>query len=653
MSQFSFVAGERIRMHNALYHVRRKLDDGKCQLEKDTNGEYLVVEETELRYLYSQNQVSFVSDYADIQFDDSVVENKIAKIFADYPEELQQVAIKRRKYILSISGAPGNYAIEELRSMAIKLGDDTPPHVTTVERWSRLYQKSGNNICSLIPNYRCRGNTTPRYSEQVEIIAFRVIRQTYLTLERISEYETLSAIRNAIEVENGRLPEHEKLPKPKRKFLRNIIAEMDAFEVKRLRYGDYAAQRSFREANKSGEIIMEALERVEIDHTKLDLIAVDEITNLPLGRPTITVAIDRCTRCICGYYVSYDPPNYVAVMKCLAHSILPKDYVKKMYPDIVNIWPVYGVTELLVVDNAFHFHGNNLEKAVYDLVGDVRFCPVKQPWWKGAVERLFRTMAKALIHRVPGTTFSNIAEKADYKPLKMAVMTESDINELLHNWIIDVYHQTVHRATLRTPNSLWLERITAVRQTLPASVELLNVKLSSTAERTLFHYGVSLNNLTYSSPDLQKLRRKYGEIKVNVRWDESDIGFVHILDENSNVYLKVPCSWFEYANGLSLNVHKAIREEALSHEGPESEAKLDAAKARVRAIVEKALGNKKMVTRTNAARAKQSFKNDAPAHPTAFPDRSGPAVVGEHLSPIFDQDEQDENIPNFEILDRI
>ena len=82
------------------------------------------------------------------------------------------------------------------------------------------------------------------------------------------------------------------------------------------------------------------------------------------------------------------------------------------------------------------------------------------------------------------------------------------MNELLHDWICDVYHQTVHRATSRTPASLWLERITSSRQALPESIEVLDINLSSIETRTLFHYGVELNNLTYNSKELMMLLPK-------------------------------------------------------------------------------------------------------------------------------------------------
>jgi putative transposase len=66
------------------------------------------------------------------------------------------------------------------------------------------------------------------------------------------------------------------------------------------------------------------LERVECDETKLDLMVIDTETRLPLGRPWLTTMIDVCTKMITGFYLSFHPPGYLSVMRCLLHAIRPK-----------------------------------------------------------------------------------------------------------------------------------------------------------------------------------------------------------------------------------------------------------------------------------------------------------------------------------------
>ena len=62
-----------------------------------------------------------------------------------------------------------------------------------------------------------------------------------------------------------------------------------------------------------------------MDHTKLDIILVDDIHRRPIGRPWITLAMDVFSRVVAGSYVSFDPPGALSTGLCLAHGILPKD----------------------------------------------------------------------------------------------------------------------------------------------------------------------------------------------------------------------------------------------------------------------------------------------------------------------------------------
>ena len=63
------------------------------------------------------------------------------------------------------------------------------------------------------------------------------------------------------------------------------------------------------------------------------------------------------------------------------------------------------------------------------------------PWYKGTVERYFRTINQQLIHQTQGTTFSNVIDKGDYNPQKNAVISFSRLLEMMHIWILDYYTQ--------------------------------------------------------------------------------------------------------------------------------------------------------------------------------------------------------------------
>lgn len=55
------------------------------------------------------------------------------------------------------------------------------------------------------------------------------------------------------------------------------------------------------------------LDVVQIDHTLVDIIIVDQVERLPIGRPYLTIAIDVYSRCIAGFILSLEAPSSVSV----------------------------------------------------------------------------------------------------------------------------------------------------------------------------------------------------------------------------------------------------------------------------------------------------------------------------------------------------
>jgi len=74
------------------------------------------------------------------------------------------------------------------------------------------------------------------------------------------------------------------LPLPTRRLVKRLVEEIPAFDRYTARYGHDAALRRFRSV-EGHRVTHEPLERAEIDHTNLDLFAIDDETLLPLGRP--------------------------------------------------------------------------------------------------------------------------------------------------------------------------------------------------------------------------------------------------------------------------------------------------------------------------------------------------------------------------------
>ncbi|WP_161992869.1 DDE-type integrase/transposase/recombinase [Aureimonas leprariae] len=144
------------------------------------------------------------------------------------------------------------------------------------------------------------------------------------------------------------------------------------------------------------------LHEVEIDHTTLDMIVVHE-NGAILGRPYLTVLIDRHTRMILGFAIGFTPPSWTSVMEALAMAVLPKDdFLARMRGSelsIVSDWPCFGPPDVLFVDRGAEFRSASMRAAEMALNMRIVDLPPGSPWLKGKIERWFRTLNLKLLHR--------------------------------------------------------------------------------------------------------------------------------------------------------------------------------------------------------------------------------------------------------------
>jgi len=92
------------------------------------------------------------------------------------------------------------------------------------------------------------------------------------------------------------------------------------------------------------------LDIVQIDHTKADVTVVDPVTRRPLGRPTLTVAIDVNTRMVLGFHLSLEPPSLMSVALCLTHVVMDKSHWLTAR-GIGTEWSAQGIPNAIYVDN--------------------------------------------------------------------------------------------------------------------------------------------------------------------------------------------------------------------------------------------------------------------------------------------------------------
>ncbi len=611
MSRHRLYQGIHLEMKGREYVVERRLPDSRLEL-RDIITHICTYDTAEgIMDAWARGLVRFLGDQNCTVLDRKNAEHFIADITALSDDDPRKLVMRRRyAYVRGLierklqSGSPSEIkrAIDEIHA---QLNEDLPaPNWKIVYyAWFKSYAESGEDVRSLIPNYKKRGNRlakfcgarkkNAKYSEnELEIadqlgnIVDIVIREKYLTRQRL----TVKAVHDALLVrvrEENFTRRGRELPQPSIEAVYKRVRKLVRYEVTKGRYGKRVADRMFG-AFGSGINPSRPLERVEIDSTRLDLMVVDEETGMPIGRPTFTVAIDDYTKMILGFYLSFDGEGALALLQCLKHAILPKDYVASRYRnDIHGRWDAYGLPELLIVDNGSGQHSKSFEDACLQLGIPIQYCPVKQPWFKGAVERYLLTLNMELLHGLPGTTFSNILDKGDYDPSKHAIVGFNTLLTVLHKFIIDYYQDRPHRGINDVPARLWREATELHPPALPPHRDVLQVLLAQLETRTIQSYGIELFGLRYNDPSIGLLRRRHKKgFAFKIKCDVRDLGVIHVLDPDNDHFLPAPSIHPEYASGLNYYAHRVIRNYAKRRMDNASDpVKLALAKEEIRQIV--------------------------------------------------------------------
>jgi putative transposase len=460
--------------------------------------------------------------------------------------------------------------------------------VASVYRWLNMYESVGGDIRALIPNSsKCGGPRKPRLNTKVDSVIQETIRENYPKRETVTIDEILQKVAARIEEINATLPQAEHLPVPSRPTIARrlkLFQETHYREVYTAKHGSVAARRAFSQYGE-GERVTLPLERVEIDHTKADLILVDDEDGLPLGRPTFTLAIDAATRYPLGFYLGFEEASYYAVMECLYHAICPKPDIQKLY-GTEHPWLAWGMPSRLVVDNGREFAGRDLADACASLGITLERTPVRMPHLKGIVERTFGTLNTMLFHTLPGTTFSNVFKRGDYNAIKVACVGLTDVDTILHTFFVDLFAERFHRGLGGVPARQW-ER--AMEQgfmpALPTSITELQVLLGRTDYRAIHHYGIEFDTIRYNCRELAGLRIRLDGKKTKIKYHPGDLSRIHAYDPDEGRYIEAPSLATEYTRGLSLWKHKIILDFAHRYEDEVTLAALGRSRCRIEEIV--------------------------------------------------------------------
>lgn len=644
MSRHNFQHNARVNIENNAYTLSGPNPAGTFSCIPDAGDTVLEFKRLDLEDLYSSGRLSFVSKQAFSK------KTRAVTTLADVPQNIRAVTLRRKKYLDMLEEAgcatysPSQTLNYFINMIASRIGDNSPPSAISVYRWHTNRMRGRCGVAAQISRDAAKGaGGLPRLPEAVVQVINDVIDVLYLDGREPGPDCHREVMRRLECLNRDRMP-NEQLPTPSISTFYRHVKMRDAYEVAVARFGEREARIRFRMTGL-GPQTTRILERAEIDHTPLDLFVIDEETGLPLGRPWLTLIIDKYSRVILGYHISFGHPSNDSVMRALRHAILPKKGIRDKYKRLKHDWPCHGLIETLAVDNGKEFHSRALEDAAYDLDFSILYCPVRTPWAKGSIERVIKTYNYTLNHTLPGTSFASLWDRWGYDPLKHALITRLALQEILHIWIVDYYHQRQHRGLRDIPIKVWEKSAQVHQPLLPENVDKLSVYLGIPFERKVWHYGIQLHDTErYNSKDLQALRMQYGErLKINLKVDPDDLTVIHVRHPETEEYFPVPNIHSKAVEGLTLtqiNLINGYRKQVQKDE--ERDLSLAEARSDIRAVLEELIVSKKLRERKSAAKH---------AHPETGEFFNSTEIDGKE-SPTTDMDlddmlDDDGDLPSF------
>ncbi|WP_161815044.1 Mu transposase C-terminal domain-containing protein [Steroidobacter agaridevorans] len=410
--------------------------------------------------------------------------------------------------------------------------------VRTIRKWLADFDAGG--LRALAPLKRGRPTGSLGVDSRVESIVLQVIRSELQTKPGITVKDLMPRIEQLCDELNNSLSVHDHVRYPGEATVGRRL------RVERENYKNHHGQtrRHIKESHRAtpgGLKASRPLERVEIDHTLMDVHVVDDATLESIGRPWITMAIDVFSRCVLGFVLLMTRPSHLSLALCMQHIRYPKQAWLRAVGSPVE-WDMWGVPEIIHSDNGKEFHSIGFEYGCREMGSSLRFRPPATPRFGGTIERHFGTLGREM-RLLTGATYNDLIKKATTKPVHSAAFTKSH-SEWDITRIIAKHHDTPHsRLNDMTPRRKWLQGLQLEGMIAPAlpivPEDLFIVDFLPWIPRKVSREGVQVDRRYYWDDALSTFVNKK-EQKVIVRPDLRDVRKLWIQLPDSKRYIQVP-----------------------------------------------------------------------------------------------------------------
>ncbi len=319
------------------------------------------------------------------------------------------------------------------------------------------------------------------------------------------------------------------------------------------------ATRDKYELSKTANRKYRALERIEMDEDKLDVVALLKGTRLwnviaPQIQDRIvkqrfwaSMAIDCGSRSILALRLLDSAPGNRSAIETLHMAVMPKDAYAS-FAGAEASWVQFGVPEEVATDHGAAYLIEEFHECVISLSGSHLMPPTGAPRLRGRIERFFKT-GKKWLRLFTGQTFSNPVVRGAYDPEANASMDFEELARCLVRLIVDAYHLTKHRGLAnQKPIDAWAQL------TRDRPVEVLSDPRKEgmifgfrAGNRAISRSGIVCLGIPYWSQDLQSIIALYEKAEVAIRVNPYNLGSIgfRLLGDNRVFWVDAAVPGFE------------------------------------------------------------------------------------------------------------
>jgi len=339
---------------------------------------------------------------------------------------------------------------------------------------------------------------------------------------------------------------------PSDNTIRSIINENSIYDRSKAKFNDRYTQVTYDSHPGFTPETNVPLERIQIDHTLVDIVALDPFYRIPLGRPYITIVMDEYTRAILGFALSFRPPSATVVAFAMTKAVLPK----KAWLDNIGVnhdWPMQGLSCHVFVDNGMDLKANAL---IYGCLEHGIERPEHRspgrPFTGGFVERAIGTLMSKMKICNGNTTKVWEGKKTTFDPEEKAEMTLFEIEKFLATYIAGVYNKK-QRSELdwQSPQGRWetffngtdmfgkSKKTIPPQPRMPLDPDRFVMDFLPRDSRTIDKNRVRIHNMSYWGEALKYIARTGDAREYEFRWSHQDISRIYWKDPKTGLFIPI------------------------------------------------------------------------------------------------------------------